>query len=239
MGFRSNGYDTEGCAIIKYDWRSRLWPIWLGTRFVGKRIQAVINCARVLVMTERAEITQQYVASVLSYDADTGKLYWRERDQAMFAGGAYSPARACAAWNAKLAGKEAFTAHSKGYPSGTLLGQRVAAHRLIWLLAYGEIPEFIDHENGDRSDNRLANLRRVSRADNNRNRCISGNNTSGVTGVSWDTHYKKWVAMLKTDTGKKRTHYSASFDDAVAFRARMEAEHGYHPNHGRAKAGAA
>lgn len=39
-------------------------------------------------------------------------------------------------------------------------------HRLIWFLAYGEIPDEIDHINGDRADNSLDNLRSVSRQEN-------------------------------------------------------------------------
>lgn len=181
--------------------------------------------------------TQALLASLLSYNEESGALYWKRRDRSMFAGAAYSPERSCAAWNAKFAGKEAFTALSKGYRHGRLAGKGYSAHRVIWLMVYGTEPDFIDHINGDRADNRLANLRDASRSDNNRNRCISGNNTSGVTGVSWDAHHRKWVGMLKTCSGKKCTHYSHSFDEAVAFRKRMEAEHGFHPNHGRAKVG--
>lgn len=40
------------------------------------------------------------------------------------------------------------------------------AHRLIWMMVYGEWPNVIDHKNGDPSDNRLVNLRNVNQSEN-------------------------------------------------------------------------
>lgn len=177
--------------------------------------------------------SQNELKAVFRYDADKGHLYWRERTPDAFADGAYGSARACAAWNAKFAGKRAFTSQCKGYYSGTLNGQKWSAHRLIWMLVHGYDPDFIDHINGDRADNRLANLRSASRTENNQNRCALSNNTSGVNGVGWDRAYQKWVGRLTSPDGRRRTHYSHCFGRAVAFRKQMEVDHGYHPNHGR------
>ena len=66
-------------------------------------------------------------------------------------------------------------------------GKEYPAHRLIWLLVYGQSPDqFIDHINGVRTDNRLANLRLASDAENKRNVGIRSHNTSGEKGVTWD-----------------------------------------------------
>lgn len=111
--------------------------------------------------------------------------------------------------------------------------ERHPAHRIIWVMHFGEIPEFmeIDHINHDRSDNRLENLRLVSRSDNSKNRSSSSNNTSGATGV-YLTKHGKWHAQIKVDN--KKIHLGLFTDLDKAAKARKDAEflHGFHQNHG-------
>jgi len=102
-------------------------------------------------------------------------------------------------------------------------------HRLIWKLLYGEDPEEIDHINGNRSDNRITNLRSVCHYENMRNSKQYSGNTSGVTGVSWCKDRPKWRAGI----GGKVLGDFDRFEDAVAARKQAEKEYGYHPNHGR------
>ncbi len=106
-------------------------------------------------------------------------------------------------------------------------------HRLAWLYEYGEFPDGeIDHINHDRFDNRISNLRIVSREDNCRNMSKSKANTSGTTGVNWHKHQKRWVARIHVD--KKRIELGAfiEFSDAVNARKNAEVLYGYHENHG-------
>lgn len=72
------------------------------------------------------------------------------------------------------------------YPRVCLNGKTHDIHRIIWLMVYGVIPKdtFIDHINGDKRDNRLANLRLASRSGNSRNSKLPVNNTSGFKGVT-------------------------------------------------------
>ena len=93
----------------------------------------------------------------------------------------------------------------------------------------------IDHINGQRADNRAANLRDVDKAENQKNAARRSDNTSGVTGVYWDKTSKRWRATLRSTTvgGFERK------EDAVAARLAAQRAHGFHENHGREKEGAA
>ncbi len=89
---------------------------------------------------------------------------------------------------------------SEGYRSVTTGGSPYRVHRVIWLMAYGAWPEnTIDHINGDKLDNRLANLRDVSRRTNKENmRAPRIDNQSGFLGVYWHKHVRKFQTSIRT-----------------------------------------
>jgi hypothetical protein len=70
-------------------------------------------------------------------------------------------------------------------------------HRLIYLMHHGEVPEFVDHADGDHTNNRIENLRPASRAENNRNAKLRKDNKYGVKGVA--LHKGRWIARLRVD----------------------------------------
>lgn len=171
------------------------------------------------------EITQELANKLLDYDQETGTLTWKLRDLASFP-------RRCSAktWNTRYGGKEAGVPNNRGYMSVTIAYKRVLSHRLIWLMVYGAWPDCIDHINGDRKDNRIANLRSVSNSENLKNARISSSNKSGVRGVSFIKARQKWaVSISQRFVGEFRT-----LEEAREARKRAEREQGYHPNHGRA-----
>src|SRR5690606_11618117 len=120
-----------------------------------------------------------------------------------------------------------------GYREVGIDGRLYKAHRVIWLYIAGEWPDEIDHINGDRSDNRFANLRAVSRAENMRNKRSYKNNRSGQNGVSWHNQDRRWIAYITINGKFKRLGGFINKDDAIAARLKAEAEYGlFQKRHG-------
>lgn len=104
-------------------------------------------------------------------------------------------------------GQEAGTLHYSGYKQFSFRGSFYAAHRVAWMLHHGSWPTgFIDHLNGDRSDNRPANLRVVSTRENHRNR--SRHRDGHQCGASRLPH-GKWMANIHVN-GKR--YYLGTYD---------------------------
>lgn len=96
-----------------------------------------------------------------------------------------------------LKGSRFGSIESKGYRQGRLEGKFYLEHRLIWLYFKGRMPiNQIDHINGDRLDNRIENLREVTRECNLLNQKIRKTNTSGVTGVSYSYRDDTYLVKL-------------------------------------------
>ncbi|MGX5099908.1 HNH endonuclease [Enterobacter cloacae] len=100
-------------------------------------------------------------------------------------------------------------------------------HRLIWKIVHGTEPQHIDHINGNRTDNRICNLRAVSRHQNNRNICITKANKSGYIGVRFDERSKKWTSQIKIN--RKAIHvgtFDSKKEAVVAYNETALALHG-------------
>lgn len=68
--------------------------------------------------------------------------------------------------------------------------------------------------------NRLANLRLVTNAENQRNRSMRSDNTSGVPGVSWNKRDSRWMAHIKINGQHKNLGYFDTLEEAAAARAK-------------------
>lgn len=97
-----------------------------------------------------------------------------------------------------------------GYWQIKIKGKVHKAHRLAWIFVHGSMPDMIDHINGNRSDNRMINLRVCDRFSNMWNMKRSSRNSSGVKGVSWSNQLSKWKAQL---TIKKHCLHLGYFED--------------------------
>lgn len=97
---------------------------------------------------------------------------------------------------AKAGDESGFVCRRHGYRFVKFNGERIAAHRLIWLIVHAHLPRFeIDHINGIKHDNRLENLRDVPHQINVQNLrgCISSSST-GLLGVG--PKGRKWRARI-------------------------------------------
>ena len=181
------------------------------------------------------ELTKDQLLKLFEYK--DGQLLHKLRTPDMFNNGASWVNQ----WNSRCAGKPAGTnCKTHGYIKVVFKdpwsGDRISAgaHRLIWEMVYGAIPSGmqIDHKNGDRSDNRIENLRVVSVIENARNRGVSKSNTSGTVGVCWNKSRNKWQAVI----GGKFVGYFDDKETAALARQAAGVMMGYHENHGKREA---
>jgi hypothetical protein len=147
------------------------------------------------------DLTVEMLRSLLDYDPDTGIFWWRVQ-----------PSR-----RAK-AGEAAGCVDSYGYTCIRINGMQFKAHRLAWLHFHGLWPEQqIDHLNGNRADNRIANLRDVSRSMNLQNQTRpQKSNTSGFLGVSWKKGKNRWQALIMVNGRNQHIGYFNTAEAAHA-----------------------
>lgn len=157
-------------------------------------------------------ITQARLRELLHYDNETGLFTWR-----------------ITLCNRAINGNVAGYKNGRGYWHIGFDGKVYSAHRLAWLYVYGEFPKNdIDHINGDKTDNRIANLRDVETSINcqNRRKARTGNK-SGVLGASWHKRFGKWSAKIRVDG--KSIHIGYFDTPEEAGRAYLEAKRASHP----------
>lgn len=112
--------------------------------------------------------------------------------------------------------------NAQGYVQTQRNKQKILMHRLIMNVLDGD---YIDHKNRLRNYNLKSNLNIVSQKENNQNHSLYKNNTSGVTGVSFDKNIGAWKSYINIDN--KRI-YGGSFDDindAINSRYNLESEY--------------
>lgn len=165
---------------------------------------------------------------MLRYDAETGRLFWKVRPLSSFA-----TEHAGKVWNAHFGGAEAGSPHCDGYRHIEIGKRKFLTHRVIWALVHGVWPEgCIDHIDHNRMNNKISNLRVVTRSQNNRNSSLRADNTSGAVGVRWHKSSKKWEARVSISGRLRYLGLFTKFDDAVSARKLADQGIGYHENHG-------
>lgn len=167
---------------------------------------------------------------------EDSRLFWRE-DRPL---DHFSSDRYLRAWTTRFAGKEAGNIRKRdGYRVVRIthsgVERLISTHRFIWAIYHHEQPKLtleIDHLDGDRLNNHIDNLRLVTPSDNRRNSKRWSNNTSGVTGVSWDKTHGKWKAYFRIGVKHKHLGYFDTIEEAAAVRKAASIENGFTDRHG-------
>lgn len=131
------------------------------------------------------------------------------------------------------AGTKAGTTHSNGYKSVRISNVYVKQHRVIFVMFFNRIPKFIDHIDGNPSNNKIENLREVNASQNLWNTKKGVTNVSGIKGVCWHKLKNKWIASCAMYKKLYHVGYFDNKDDAhraiVLFRKSL---HGAFANNG-------
>lgn len=117
-------------------------------------------------------ITQTSLQALLDYKPESGVFIRKVRTS-----------------NRIKVGEQAGSFDKAGYLCIRVHGKTYKAHRLVWLYVHGVMPfGEVDHINGDKADNRIENLRDVTKSVNQQNR-------RSVKGYSRDGN--RWKAQIR------------------------------------------
>jgi len=128
-------------------------------------------------------------------------------------------------------GSEVGTVDKGGYLKTLIKRKPYRLHRIIFMMHHGYLPKFLDHIDGDPSNNRIENLRPATSSQNNLNRGKHKRNTSGYKGVTWVATNGKYSARIAI--GDKRLFLGYFDDPKEAHDAYCEAAQKYQPEYVR------
>lgn len=126
-------------------------------------------------------LTYERAKEVFTYDPETGILYRK-----LSRGKPRKP-------------RPVIVPDKQGYLVVCVDSKHQKVHRIVWLMEYGFWPKGnIDHIDGNRTNNKLSNLRDVTFEQNAHNATLRKDNTSGFKGVHFHRNHNKWVARVHT-----------------------------------------
>jgi hypothetical protein len=143
------------------------------------------------------EVLPYELANTLwDYDSNSGVLTWKINKGV-----------------AKL-GYIAGSTNTRGYINISYGGHLYYAHRLAWLLYYKRWPDsnlIIDHIDGNKTNNKIENLRECTRSQNKQNSTLYKNNALGIKGVRFIAERNLYIARIYV---KGQAVYLGSFKTA-------------------------
>ena len=123
----------------------------------------------------------------------------------------------CLRWRAS--GKPAGCQEPKGYflvRFGPKPGRLFKAHRIVWFLHHGTVPDLLDHRDDDQTNTRIGNLRVATESQNRHNSKKHRDGAAGAKGLSLDPRTEKWAVKVMVNGV---SHWGGRFTekaDAVA-----------------------
>ena len=115
--------------------------------------------------------------------------------------------------------------NDQGYLLTNINGRHYRVHRIIFFMFTGRQPNYIDHIDGDPSNNKIENLQEVTQTENMLKARKQSNNTSGTIGVSFDRHSGKWRPYITIDKKCIRLKRCNTLEEAIKVRKYAEIEH--------------
>lgn len=164
---------------------------------------------RKLPLPSQAELKARF-----DYDVETGRLLYKTTPRGV---------------KAEMRGKPAGGRHCEGGWRVRTGGTEYLHCRLVWVWHFGDDPGDleIDHIDGDRSNDRLSNLRLATRQQQQWNTKKSRSNTSGAKGVSFYKRLGLWRADITVHGEQKTLGYFKDKLSAVeAYRLAATKLHG-------------
>jgi hypothetical protein len=160
----------------------------------------------------RKTLTAERLREVVSYNAESGVFTRLDR---------FARPEGCGSIARRHRG------HVPAYRLIGIDGEQYAAHRLAWLHFYGEWPKAeIDHINGDGLDNKIANLRLATPAQNRTNALAQKSSKTGFRGVHYHPGARRYRAQICKNNKVLHLGYYDTPEEAHA--AYLKAAHEIH-----------
>jgi len=155
-------------------------------------------------------ITQSRLKELITYSE--GMLYWK------------NPSKRRKSLDPK---GRAGSRHHTGYRSIMIDGRSYQEHRIVFFYHNGYFPQYVDHINGVRDDNRIENLRPATKQQNGANADIYSSNTTGFRGVSYKKRQNKYESYVRFHGKKIHLGTFASAEEAfIATQNKRKELHG-------------
>jgi len=142
------------------------------------------------------EFSQSFLREIFIYN--DGKLYWKIK-----------PSR-----NVNI-GDRAGSQNNDGYRVIKINQKRIAEHRVIFMFYNGYLPDKIDHQDRNKLNNHIDNLRECTSQQNQYNRKATKNSSSKYKGVGWKKQANKWQAFITINGKNSHLGYYDNEDDAA------------------------